>query len=1566
MIRPNWDIFKAKFSDNPQLYFEWFCYILFCREYKKETGIFRYKNQSAIENEPITYDGEIIGWQAKFYDVRLSSRKKELIKTVEKSARDYPKMSKLIFYTNQEWAQSHANKDKIPESKKEIEKIGQENDIKIEWKTASFFESPFVSINNEQIARYFFSIDGDIFNMIKEKENHSENILREIKTSIYFNEKELKIDRKDIVKDVAVKIEDEQILIVAGDAGAGKTAVIKQLYNKYKDNFPIYIFKASEFEVTNINMLFGNFNILDFKEIHKEEEKKVVVIDSAEKLLDLINIDTFREFLSALRIENWTFIFTIRSNYLSDFNMQLIDRANVKPIECYIEKISKKELTEYASQYDFKLPKDEKLIELLKNPFYLSEYLLLYSPEEDYDYQIFKDKIWDKNIKKTSPSREICFMEIAMQRVEEGSFFVIPSSPPNNLDDLVSDGILGYESSAGYFITHDIYEEWALEKIINNEFQKSRNPTEFIDNIGDHLPIRRSFRKWLSEKLLLRDKSIEIFIEEAFEDTSIKSYWKDEILVSVLLSDNSDYFFDIFNLELKQNNFELLKIIIFLLRVACKEVDEERLHLVESEGYSTSLLQFIFTKPIGNGWKSTIKYIHQNKSEFDDDYLNIIIPFLVDWNTSFKKGVTTRLATKSALGWYNYIEKEEDNIYVDKNIKSNLIKIILYGSAEIVEDLEEIFDDILTNRWKKYSNPHYDLISSILTEPSHYIEILVLLPDKIIELLDLFWKIPQTTDEDDEYFFKSSYTSLEDDFGIGSISKEYYPSSAFQTPIYWLLYSSQFNTIKFLLEFINYSVEQFVQSDINDNEIEIIKLKVNDKVVNQYGSSRLWLAYRGHGSTPNLFESIHMALEKFLFELAERVEDELLEGILLYLLENSKSVSVTAVVTSVVIANHERTFKVATVLMGNKHLFFYDTERVTFENLSSFNLFRGVLGTHKIYDDERIDSNNLKHRKKSLENIVLEYQVFRSINTAEKDAEKRQEIIWRILDEYYLEIENNEHNSIPTWELYLARMDRRKMTPTVEEIDDGVAINFNPEIDKELDDYSNVSRKNTENNMKYISLYLWANSKLENTNDFKDYPRYENIPTTALNEVKEILTDNPSANPYRSQAIPGMVCSLLIRDYFDEISTEDRILCKDVVKSYSTASLRENYAYQIKDGVEDAISVLPIILEKFPEERNDVKLILLLNLFDPNSIGAYALFSDFSARAIQDMLWDVSFEDAKSIFLTYLYFKPKFNKIASDIKEKNNKFPLHTFSHYELINKFLAKYEQKIEEVLINTNEIIDYDQLKQLTYEDLETILKILPEEIMNQEIKDISIKIIDILAENLFVSDQTMKYNSPDYDAFFKKITKMMLSAPIEDVPLFIQPLLERFNGSKYFATLLEYFIIAEDNIKSYDNFWLVWDLFYGKIVEFNKNDAASFYLDDIIKSYLFASTIWSEGVNEWHPLTVEKKRLFKNVSKDLGDKPITIYSLTKLFNGVGQIYLHDGVYWISSILKNKDNLRHQSLDKETIYQLEKMMQMFIYNEKDAIKRNKILKNNVLVILKFLVSKGSVAGYKLRENIL
>ena len=158
-IKPDWDIFKIRSDKNPQDNFEWFCFLLFCKEFNKPFGIFRYKNQSAIETDPIEKDNEIIGWQAKFYDTALSRHKKNLISSIKRAKRDYPKISKIIFYTNQEWGQ---NQGKDPKGKIESEDEAKRLGIKLEWKTASFFESPFVSIENKNISQGFFTLDKSI------------------------------------------------------------------------------------------------------------------------------------------------------------------------------------------------------------------------------------------------------------------------------------------------------------------------------------------------------------------------------------------------------------------------------------------------------------------------------------------------------------------------------------------------------------------------------------------------------------------------------------------------------------------------------------------------------------------------------------------------------------------------------------------------------------------------------------------------------------------------------------------------------------------------------------------------------------------------------------------------------------------------------------------------------------------------------------------------------------------------------------------------------------------------------------------------------------------------------------------------------------------------------------------------------------------------------------------------------------------------------------------------------------------------------------------------------------
>ena len=190
MIKPNWEIFRAKFSENPQHNFEWFCYLLFCKEFNRPYGIFRYKNQSAIETNPIELGDEVIGWQAKFYESSLSNHKKDLLSSVEKSKRDYPKITKFLFYTNQEWGQ---NKGEKPQGLIEIEEKAQELNILLDWRTASYFESEFVAVQNEIFSKHFFTSEKSIFALLEEQQNHTQNILQEIQTNFYFNNKSFEL-----------------------------------------------------------------------------------------------------------------------------------------------------------------------------------------------------------------------------------------------------------------------------------------------------------------------------------------------------------------------------------------------------------------------------------------------------------------------------------------------------------------------------------------------------------------------------------------------------------------------------------------------------------------------------------------------------------------------------------------------------------------------------------------------------------------------------------------------------------------------------------------------------------------------------------------------------------------------------------------------------------------------------------------------------------------------------------------------------------------------------------------------------------------------------------------------------------------------------------------------------------------------------------------------------------------------------------------------------------------------------------------------------------------------------
>lgn len=413
IVKPNWDIFRVKFKDSETTNFEYFCYLLFCIEFNRPYGIFRYKNQAGIESDPIEVDGKVVGFQSKFYDVKLSNKKTDLLKMLDTINERYPSLDELKLYTNRDWGQGKEENDS--KVKQEIYEKADVYGINIEWRTdEAYFQSLDVSIINQDIASHFFCLES-VFDIVEEKKNHTQRVLENINNKIQFNSTAIELDRTDVLNDLKEKIDTNNMLIVSGLGGVGKTAVIKKFYEDSNEDIPFYIFKANEFNINDVNRLFGKYSLEKFIGVHKNYDEKIIVIDSAEKLLDIEDLDVFKEFLSTFNNDNWKVIFTSRDHFVDVLNNEFSELLNTVAYNFYIENISDETLTDLSKEYKFDLPNDIKLEELIKNPFYLSEYLSSYIKDEHLDYQSFKNKVWKKKFK--TPNHEQCFLELSFKRV---------------------------------------------------------------------------------------------------------------------------------------------------------------------------------------------------------------------------------------------------------------------------------------------------------------------------------------------------------------------------------------------------------------------------------------------------------------------------------------------------------------------------------------------------------------------------------------------------------------------------------------------------------------------------------------------------------------------------------------------------------------------------------------------------------------------------------------------------------------------------------------------------------------------------------------------------------------------------------------------------------------------------------------------------------------------------------------------------------------------------------------------------------------------------------------------
>lgn len=1548
MIIPDWNIFKSKFSSNPQKYFEWFCYLLFCKQHGCRF-IHRYKNQAAIETDLVEADGILVGWQAKFYEGSLSEHKDDLLEMVEMAVKYYPSIKKIQIYTNSEWGQ---NKGQEPASKIAVEESAKENGIEIEWMVQSYFESEFVVLECEEISKFFFTFENSIIDVVQELKSHTENSLSKISTKITYNDHDLEINREEELQNLIVS--ESSMIFLMGMGGNGKTAVVKHLYDKISvNNGVLYLIKAHELLGGSKNRL-ETLDTESFIEYHKLVNKKYFVIDSAEKLHELQDDEVYVNVVSKLIENGWTIVYTIRNHFVEPLSYMVNDIFNIAPLRIEVDSIQSEELESLAKSHNFKIPTSSRLKELIRIPFYLNEFLTNCGENEELNYLGFKKELWIKQIKKGKGERERFFINFAAEKAAQLSFY--NESENQYASIFVDEGILAQDES-GYFIAHDIYEEWALEKYIGILYKSSTNIEVFLSRIGTSLPLRRAFRNWLGDMLEYDKDIIVAMVDVVCGNIEIEPFWKDEILISILMSSQSEIFFSSIKDQLIDKELFLLRRIAALLITSCNVVDME---------YSKALAQkaneplHLITAPTGEGWKSFIKFVYDNISSIEIENIGFVIKVLHEWVFHNIVGITAKYAGILALQYYEWLQ---DNrvFHSNKDFEKKILRIIVMSSKEIKAELKVVLDKVIDNKWNHSRDPYNDLCDFILEDMSgNYVA--GVLTEELIQIMKLYW----TESNEDKYSrLYDDGSSLEHYYGLNKCYYNFYPSSPYKTPVRHILQADINKGLDFCIWFANYTTKHYLESSLCKNEVWTVPIERSDGTIAEIQvSNRLWCVYRGSQTNPDVLGSVYMALEKELLRIGDDLGGEILVPLMMYIIDHTNSAILLGLVVSMVCAYPDQMFEVALRFFSYELYFIFDRNRLSLERSLMF----GGTSADRFYIKERQESSKLEHRKVSLEELFTRYAIYYS-RKCDEESKARLKELYAILDKHYEELGQDDIQDSINWRMSLGRMDIRKMDIQEARVEEQDCQVYTPVFDDVVESTRLAILEENNKKARFLGLYGWCREKFEEKNISEHNMLYENEVSKVFNEFDQYLNDlqeNDESLSLIGRELKYMVPAVMYRDYYSELNDYQIELCEKIIIEGLLSPYQDGFEYNAFNGVRYAYASLPLLAYRDIESVKEVERFIVLALLDEYPIDGVNHFSVYAINALKRIVDHGYVEFVRGLMSKYAAVSVIYNDYLDRCRMMDRE-EYKPISADKLIYDFSTDCYNEITSAIIESEaDDIDLEIIQPVIKAKMFQIMSIIQENDLTEMKHALS---QDVLR---YYYDAEKNDNSIySTDGFIKSYCELMLKSDEDDRKKLFAIVGENMVGSDVTCDIARKMIIVEDYLQEREIFW--WWMKQLKQMLIAEMDA---YTEDtkylsrrnskIIRTLMLSENGWNSAAVEWHSLNKMDMLYYKEIAEKLSYHPDVLGSILKLVNGIATVHFKFGISIVADMFRKSNGFEGIGINDDIVQYLEITIRKFVNQHRSEIRRRVNLKSDVITILNWLVKQESVLGYMLRDDLL
>ncbi len=1035
---------------------------------------------------------------------------------------------------------------------------------------------------------------------------HSAIVERGVRTTIGGK---VALGRKDLVATVLAAWEEHRILCVSGPAGSGKSGVAKVVFDQVKQQGLAAAFRAESFGAPHLNDVFAphGFDTEQLLALAALHPRKWIWIESVERLLEKFERHAFLDLLRLAAADpTIRLILTCRDYQVDSVRSATFGAAGLTFVHVAVPGLNDEELAEAARQMPaLDVPLSvPRLRELLRNLFMLEKAVgLNWAAKESLpqNEREFRAKVWREVIRRDDrpagglPSkRAFAFIEIAMRRAQKLEVFVDAADlDPEALRLLRDDGLtVSPDTDDAWVATaHDVLEDWALLEWLTQKWR--RNETDipaFLAQIGTFPALRRAYRRWLTEWFGADPTGADRFVLSLLA-SSAAAHWRDDTLAAALLSSTAADFIVRNEDTLVANNLSLLRQCIHLVRVACKTSPP---WLQNRE--ATNVTRLV---PAGPAWGAIVDLAYKHQGTFGADDRPLLVGLLTDWSLSVTSTQPYPSGADSAARLAHLLlPADEDYSFRSDGLNQALAAVMLKVPKPVEKELHErVRASVEDDRWDR-DRP--GLAGRIL---DHFAASAVArdYPDLVIESFEAYVGFTFTNQPVDRRSFYRK--AMVEAFGLPArLDHEDHAKSALSGPILNLLTYHPAKGLDLVIRVMNFSAAAYGRPDNHAEFIEkpaLISLELLDGTeVEQWANSRLWLMYRGASVAPSVLCSALMALEEWLFRLAESTPGEL-EGVLLDLLRRSNNVAVTAVVVSVAQAYPALAGGAGVALLTCPAFFHLDRARFVSDSTNREQIFDDAFppvdAEHAIFAAERRVTHEKAHRHESLELLAVRLQFG-----------PQRGAVHKLLDDYQAELPPvaDQDEEIKLWRLLLHRIDLRNFAVT-QKTPDGRWLIQPTAPASDVQAVVEQHRPRMERTTRRMGIWLWASQCWERKTDGTSDP---NEWRSRLEEARKMEAEEDSTGieeRVEGSAVP-QVAAICIRDHWGELASEQRdwcvaCVCHHAAEGGDNSDRIANVLRGVLDLNQEAAEVLPILLGKsLPEaQREQVLTSLAIALTHP-------------------------------------------------------------------------------------------------------------------------------------------------------------------------------------------------------------------------------------------------------------------------------------------------------------------------------------------------------------------------------